>query len=110
MSTACLREFLDCSRHFTAQNCGKAHLESCLSLEKWFRAGLLIVSFLVFGFLVGPNVQASLPGREPLSLVDHSRRVNIRPEFSKRNNIDSREAAKALLVIGLITGSNLAVD
>ena len=105
MSTASLNGLLDCSKHIGSElSVGKTE-ESCIKLEKWTRLGLLTISFLVFSFLIGPQVQSSLPGREAVKLVSQSRQVNIRPELSARTNISSEKAAKAVLVMSLITGA-----
>ena len=106
MSTACLNGFLDCSKQIGSElSVSKKH-ERCINIDKWARLGLLTVSFLIFSFLIGPQVQSSLPGRESVRLVSQSRQVNIRPELASRANINSKKAAKAVLVMSLITGAN----
>ena len=105
MSTACLRGFLDCSKHFEIdQRVGKQN-EDCQKIDKWVRVALVTISFLIFGFLIGPQVQSTLPGRESVVLVSQSRQINIRPEISPRVEIDHKKAAKAVLAFSLVAGS-----
>ena len=106
MSTACLNGFLDCSKHIGSDLGVSKQDAKSFNFEKWTQIGLLTLSFLVFGFLIGPQVQSSLPGRESVKLVSQSRQVNIRPELSARTKIGNEKAARAILVVSLMSGTN----
>ncbi len=99
MNATCLKGFLDCS------NLPAAESKDCSKMETIFRSGLLILSFAVFSFLIGPEVQKSLPKNEQIAMVTQSRHTNIRPGITARSTIDT-EKAKAVLALGLITVSN----
>lgn len=105
MSATCLKGFLDCSPYLSEKTT-EQKFQNCQKMEKWLRGSLLVISFLIFGFLIGPQVQSTLPGRENIALASQSRQRNIRPEISASVVNNKEQTAKAVLVLSLITGSS----
>ena len=101
MTTACLKGFLDCSKLQDKSECTKKEIKEFQKKEVWVRGFMLLLSFALFSFLIGPNVQSTLPGREAVNFVSQSKRVNVKSEIILDKKIDKEKVSKAVLLVAL---------